>query len=681
VTLVPHDYAADLIVVDSGLPKEIPPGLYDVRAGAPELALGTPSTLEISEDDRAPAKVIRLSLIAGGQIHLDRAFAPPGGAVQVFSVATGRLDTMFVDRDRDLPFPIGQVIATSLAGPDIFLGVADPFGLSVGETKHLQQVHRPAPRSNDLIMKLSYVGEAERPQEFDVKLSLSRSGKNLDARVTSNIRDHYSVFYDVPWDSYAIQADSHFWWMTSRKIDIEATTGLLHDELSASRKPSLTLDPKPAGYDQPFAYTLYECDQAMFGAFTGAVPDVKKCQALREGTFVGHATLKVLDPRWYFVRIRRGKVDLYRQVDLSDGADRTLSPETGGVQISGHVLVGGHGQAAEISIEADDTREFVESTTSGSDGAYQVELPEQQIFRAVVSVGEMTGENSAVFRFETAGPAMTKDFEIPKAKALVVVSDSASQAPLAGALVVFNQAEGSEERKTDEKGEAELPPLPAGTMKLIVSADGYKRESVSCELKDQDTPQRIAVSLNPQRRHIRIKLSSGAAPERAMAFLLGYGMGVLEKVFCDPTGSCGFAEDPPEDGLLLAAGVGGGLTIVPAVGAFESGELALRPDGGVLRVAVARGSKTARSLLYLAVELDGLLVPEPVIASVANLLLKSYRIYLQPDNPQTLDVPGLPVGDVTVTVVPLEGPQQQPGQQTTRRVSLPQVSPVGVTVP
>jgi hypothetical protein len=680
VTLVPHVFTSPLIITKSGVPLEVPLGIYDVRAGAPGLAVRDTLTLQLDQPTADPHRVV-LTLGVGGRIRLAPDLVPPGGAAQVLSLPTGRVDTLLVDRDKDLPFPAGDVVVTALSGPDQFLGMTEPFGLAAGAEKEVERVHHPAKGTSDLIVKFDYEVSTN---PGDAQVMLHGTKRDVAARAASDSRTHYSFFYGVPWGTYEIQLASKYWWAKKRTITLEKNSPLIDEDLQISRKPSLTLAPVEEDSGRTFAYSVYDCDQSLFGPFTGARPDKDKCRVVREGKTGGTVVVRNLDPTWYFVTMSRGHADLAEQVDMRDGKDQRLTPRFRDTVVSGHVRRSGEGLAAEILVESEEARETIESLPTDPGGAYEVLLPEHQVFRFTVRPLSDPDETAPIFQLATSGVSMERDFDLPSTKPLIVVLEKGSEAPIARATVAFTQAGSSEERVTNDLGEVSLPALPEGRHKIQVSAEGFKPEvvEVALEVRQQDGAQRIPIHLKGQHLSLRIRLPNGTAPERSAAFLLAAGASaVLEKEPCDDSGMCNFAEDPPPSGLLIGAGVGGGLTVASAASAFERGEVTLQPEGGVLRVAVTRGAESRRSLLYLIVSVDGIVVPESVIASTANLLLKGYRLFLQADNPQVLEVPGLPAGEVSVTLVPIDESKRQTGRETSARVSLPRSNPVGLSLP
>lgn len=149
VRLVPYDYTKATIAARSDEPIEIPPGRYEIRAGATGFALGSNVSYTSTEDvsESLPPHRVRLSLVPGGSVYVDPSAVPSPGAVQLLSFSTGKTDVLFVDREREIPVPTGQLVAVGLISPGKFLGITRIIQIQRGqkENRHrLRQTHSRA---------------------------------------------------------------------------------------------------------------------------------------------------------------------------------------------------------------------------------------------------------------------------------------------------------------------------------------------------------------------------------------------------------------------------------------------------------------------------------------------------------------------------------------------------------
>jgi hypothetical protein len=684
VSLVPRDYTLRVQTIESDKVTELPPGLYDLRASADGLALATNTTLRIVPEPSPPRR-IRLTLAPGGWIRLESGFVPSGGAVQILSLATGRLDTVFIDRESQLPFPAGKIVATALAGQERFVGVTSPHIVIAGKEERLERVHLSKPGTTDVILKIAYGDVTPAPARHDVELSISKDAPPLHPEATSNAVDHYSFFYDVPKGRYRVDLKSRYWWTPEATVDVVSAPVALDSGIQLRARPSLTIrvtegqESAAAG----FHYSLFECSDGVFGPGTAATPDPTKCRVLTSGNASGKARVDFLAPRWYFVVTERDAFRAARQVDMRDGVDADLAVDFRETRLTGHVRSRSEPVSAELTAVGEEEGKHVATGEAGADGAYALVLPAEETFRLTVMPPGVSERDAAVFRVSTHGLSMESDFDIPATKAFVVVTDAETQAPLEGARVTFVRAGGSEDRETDPLGKAALPLLPKGETRIDVAADGYRGETVTTQLAETEEAQLIPVHLRrtlPE-NSVRIHLPSGAAPPRSEVFVFASGGAVLEKEMCDADGLCQLANSPPQGALILGAGVEGGMTIEAADLALTAGDLTLRPAGGVLRVAVSRGPQSKDQVFRLGIMLEGVTIPEGIVASVANLLLSAYRLYLPRGMSQVLEVPGLPAGTSAIALDQVLADGRSTWSTGAIPISLPGPDAVPVSVP
>lgn len=167
LTLAPRDPRTPMVSGSTPNIIDVPVGVFDLRAtGDHGLAMARNLTITIATEDlwEDHTKPVRIFLEPGGTIAITDTSLPPASAVQVLSLRTGRIDTVFVNRETELPFPSGDAIAIGSLGPHLYAGVTTPFMLRAEEHHEIRTFHKPQPGTSDVLLALEYgpTAEAER---------------------------------------------------------------------------------------------------------------------------------------------------------------------------------------------------------------------------------------------------------------------------------------------------------------------------------------------------------------------------------------------------------------------------------------------------------------------------------------------------------------------------------------
>lgn len=261
------------------------------------------------------------------------------------------------------------------------------------------------------------------------------------------------------------------------------------------------------------------------------------------------------------------------KADLSSGRDGFLLLKPDVITLAGRVFYGSNGHPAKLTF-ANAARETKIETEE--DGRY-----EAVFLQAVQTVSiQLDGvEREPWFDFFRPAIAASQelDFRIPAGDFRVRVRDARTGKPIPGAAVeVRNNFQPEEPKegsvasdsrrprgdravfqrvKTEEAGEARLPPLRRGSVELRASADGYSkmREATKEEIPDENTERTFELRLEPigETVAVRLRLPNGAPASDAQALLVR-SLAEGEEVFSGRADGEGVVQVPRgQSGVLL----------------------------------------------------------------------------------------------------------------------------------
>lgn len=669
VCLVPFDYSKELTCSSGGQLPEVTTGRFELRVFAKSLALPTNTTLSYSPEELAPTRLLSLSLIPGGVIDIPPAIVAAGGAVHLLSLKTGRVDTVFVDRERQIPFPAGEVIAVALRAPNEFLGMTIPWRLNQGTTRKVPELTTPKPGRGHLLSRIDYPADASATLR-DLRITLE--GEEPEASIVSlPSATLYSVFYNAPSGRLKLSVKSQFWRMQDAFVTVARPMSLARN--SVLPRPSLHI--KIEGDVPPEALvktTLYDCDQTKEGAGQTAWPELTKdCSVHWNGEAeAGKAHIPHLDSRWYFVAAEWDGHSIGRRVDLRPGIDVSETFEFRRTRVEGRVRLGGVGVPATLQW-ADDRSGEVETTAQADvEGFYVAAVWSPKVAMVTISPTPRPDISERQWIEIPATSELRKDFDIPDTDVRVLVRDSRTEKLVAEANVGFVRS-GASEEEVAEEGEVRLSGIAPGNLRCHVSAEGYVPSDVDLQVTSTSKPQTFSVRLDPlgEERFLAL-LPTGVAAANADV-MPGVGpSSYARRLQCDAHGECRLpAGSPPEEPILVFHPEAG-LTVATVGSVKEEGRLMLRRPGGPLRVGLQRGAIAALVTLQISVAIDGLPIDPMILGLMANRLQKSYRIYLQPGFAGPFEVQGLPEGELIVAVGPA-GQQRSELPPTTVRMRMP----------
>lgn len=691
VALVPLNATSQVLLFPSDNIVEIPTGTYDLRASAKGESLGSNPQLT-SGFGPSPAGELRrvfLELLPGGIVFVDSTSAPPTGAVQLLSFTTGRVDTIFLQRERRIPFVAGQTIAIGFRGPDQILGITRPWELVRGATKTIGRVDPPTAGKGHLLVRLRYPPEATLDAQ-DATVQLVLADRAIDPLVTTNksLGSSYAAFYDLSPGKYDVTISSKTWRAsTPTTMEVRAGETRIDDHILLLSKPSLhvSLKGEKSTVEGPHALSLYQCERGQLGPATGLWPDLGRCSTVIQRDVALDTVLLNLEPEWYFLAVRTGTRTIGRQVDLTAGSveqELWISP----VRVYGHVTREGKPVPARLVFE--DRQENIPiELQSDNDGGYEVALvAEHEYYVRVGDLASSADEASRWFFYPEGKDDIVRDFDLPAGSLKITVLDEKTRDPISDASVAWVGDVGKETRTTDASGEAILPAHPPGPFRCSAAAKNYRTQISEFKVKETILPQQFEILLKPLADELsfHVRLPDGR-PASGAIMAAGYQGGVVfrERNTCDLDGICRLAERASSDETLYLAHPEAGLAVTLVSTALDQGEITMRPPGGSILAEVIRGPKTEDGTLMVAVHVDGWPVPEPILATLATLLNQPYRIYAMSGYPQEFVLPGLPAGSGIILSVFQVATDENAGERITtqlREVSfeLPVSGPVAV---
>lgn len=683
VCLVPYSFGKAHLCTPDRVTLSIPPGRYEFRAWSKSknLVLARNTSLTVQPDDTnrdGKPYVTLIDLASSGTVVVKPGTIPSTGAAQVLSLATGRVDTLFIEREHEIPFPVGATIAMGIKGRNQLLGVTRPFEITMGATKVIDGFGRAPKGRGDLLIRFDF--QEDRPLEVkqDVELTLTQGATAIKPNAATNLpKDaHYSFFYGLPAGRYSVSVASKFWRIAPAFVDVKSEEFIIADQIPILFKPNLQVeihDLAPPG-EGPYRIALYECKQ--LGPGTALWPDLKSCSAVRTVAVSREATFSGLDPRWYFVLAEVGKRKAGAHVDLREGLNRKEQITFRRTHVHGLVVRGGTALVADLRFQNVDD---LESTfvRSGADGSFEADLFTAGVYKVGVAPPASPPEREAKFDIDLqAMPEdLKRDFELPRADVGLKVLDERSRQPIDGASVSFVVGGNGQILTTDSLGEVSLPPVPAGSFSCSAEAKGHRPERATLRIADVDGLQKFEILLKPLRDDLsfRVVSASGGAVASPMLFGRFDGTKFLLIQPCDGDGLCRFSDQPGPDETMFLAQKDAGLTVFNVGTALDQGSVTMRNPGGRLRIPVRRGPQTAGAMLEIEVSLTGTYVPLQGLVMVSSIAqAMDARPILQSGGEDVFVLAGLPVGTVTCHISQLS---------TTGTPATPVVEPFSVGLP
>lgn len=627
VWLAPQDFHKPILGIKGGEFISVEPGGYDIRAGAPGLAMPTNRTLTVIPPVAPPYGAI-LHLVPGGSVAVTSAAASQSAAVEIISLVTGRVDTLFLSRERTVPFPAGKFVALGVGSPGKIIGVMRPEVVTAGDQTALTSFPPPHQGKSNVIFRIRYPGGSTgQPHDCVLQLQAGHGVLVNPQASTNKARDaYYGFFYDLPPGRYKIVLTSSKWMTSIGTITVTANTTTLNDTVTLKEKPglkaNLLFDSEIASL--PRSVKVYTCREGELGPGTGTWPELDRCHLVRQATFsTDTTTITHLDPAWYFAAAEIGKLSVGHQVDLSDGNDATQLFAFHRVRLSGTVFLGDKPTAATLQFQSLDPWQDAGKTVADDEGGYVFNFwcpaPGGYQARITPSTGDFPGPAKSLFRLDTEATLQHHDFHVPATQVVVQLTDAATGAPIPGAEIYCHGDQGVEEKKTE--GSYQFPALPPGKQGCLADARGYIEKRHTIDVADSSAVQTFPLALTPNSgdKKFLAVMPDGSPAGGALLFTgmppdMVNGTGVPGN--CDADGQCTVAGDPGDEEPLFLFHPGAGLMITSVGEAVGAETVTLPPAAGFLMIQLELGSQPAGEEIILAVSEGTLAVPNGILRRI-----------------------------------------------------------------
>jgi hypothetical protein len=662
-------------IVNGYLPGavEVPIGAYDVRATAGSFVLARNLNLTLTSDELAEQEVskrIRLLLEPGGAIAIASPALHPDSAVQLLSLRTGRADTVFLARERELPFPAGDVVAIGFLAPGEYAGITLPFALHQDEIHEIHAFHAPRAGTGDVLVAAESGPTVD--YERDVLLVL-RAGERVfrpGAATYEVAKEHffYFVFYDVPEGTYTLTAESNTFTMTPAALHVSAGKLNFPEGYELFRKPIIVADREcdPPGETSSWTTKILTCPEPEVMNGTRLAPESGACRVLVErASSDDRQVLGPFDAGLYYLQAARLGHEEGRWVDLRSPGDHRETFSFEKMRFEGAITRGKRPISADIELRDLRTDHVLAHAQASADGVFSTHLWSPA--DAVVSITPVPGSPDETKEFTVViprGATFRQAFVIPDTQWHAHVFNERSSQPIPKASVQFASESGQEQRLTDQEGNATLPPMPAGGLKVGVIAAGFERVIKQVELADTTAEQAFEFPMRPveDQASITLLLSDGRPAWGGRLLRLDQS-GEPITVECDDQGVCRFGEPPAGGITLYGIHPEGGLTPFLAEEAVRRRSVALLAGVGALSLRLHRGPLTREANLLVQVEIGGALIPTRILQAAASYFGQVATPYSFSHREAPVLLYGLPGSPIRVSFLRLGeggGPAAQP---------------------
>lgn len=683
IFLVPIDYTQPILHYPSHTDVQAPAGSFDFRVGAPGLAMPTNSIL-MSEGKDVGAHRTVFTLESGGEVKIGPGLVPDGGAVQLLSLATSRLDVVFPQRERELPFPAGHLIAVVTPSPNMVSGVSDILDLQRAGVLTVTKIRPPRPGTANLVLGASYGAQNT---AFGADISgvwLEGADKKMyrAAGATGKAPSmFYAVFFDLAAGIYKGHLESQHWQIDDEPIVLKPGLAVLdtHHTLTPASQIKAVFDVDPSLSGQRRTISVLRCREDLVEGTWPLLPDCTMVTSVA-GT-ADQLAIEGVTPGSYFLKAElSGHFDGH-VIQLKNGQDSTVLFRIRPVHVAGTLTRGLLPTIARMEFHHLDSETLQASTQSGPDGAFEVRIWTPGGYAINVDAGTPDApQRSRKLVSISSNPEQRLDLDFPNTTARFHISDADTGQPITNATVACAGIE----QGTDPTGTAEIDSLNPGLLMVSATAEHYSTARQRVQITDQQATQAFEITMSRDREELsfNLRLPSGLPPPDGRGYL-GVspdpinGMGT--EFSCDPTGNCSLPYRPPDGTPMFLFASGAAITPTTTDSALTAGEIVLLAPGGPTRVLLTPGKDPSGTMVLGAVSVDGLTIPNGILRSCGNIDINSatsgsqlifrtlpagqisillYALDLSPPSPHLLETLGAPlvVANTTPTTVTAQLP-------------------------
>jgi len=419
----------------------------------------------------------------------------------------------------------------------------------------------------------------------------------------------------------------------------------------------------------PRHLTLARACRALEAAAPPAGASLKGCPRIERDFHGNSAALENVEPGVYLMGLRIGS-DQRVDIMALGTADRTETIDFTRPRLHGRVIRQGAGVAATIEFSvsqdlvSDDTFASNPTTTESEvSGDYEARLWAGALYIARVTATE-SGNGPVQFRFVAPSSDDSRDFVLSSHPLHVRVHDASSGQPIEGAKLVFIDATGAQFPRSDAAGAIDLPSVAAGQFHATLVAKNYVNKIIDVVLDDRDDAPPLEIAMTPRtgENGFQVYLPDGNPAANAYAYFRFDPVSEIRvRIPCDPDGICDPGERPGDAEWIAVGHPQAGLTLRRAGEIYAAGSFVLAPAGGRLVIHLKPGGAAPDDC-------------QKAIISIGGVSVESSASFTCGDR-WPIEVGGLPVGPVQVTIVSLRTDDQG------RRIETPVTEPVNVQLP
>jgi hypothetical protein len=352
-----------------------------------------------------------------------------------------------------------------------------------------------------------------------------------------------------------------------------------------------------------------------------------------------------------------GDLHFDRRVDLTNGADGTVTFALEPLIVEGTVRYGGEPAEGEVAFSAGD---HYAAKVKTEDGRYRATLWDKHHYGVVVTLDEAR-DLPPFADMLSVYESRTFDIDVPRSTIRVTVLDAQSDAPIADAWVYAKNSwvtpEGERRGiaktfRTDAGGLSILPPLRVGNVELTASAEGYERSeavTVGVTASDRGAPVSLRLKKQGATDSVRVVLPTGAPAAGAGFSLVSEDM--QQGLASGTTDERGEAKVPAgaRGVLLLRHPQAGGVAQLWSGADMSPIQMPPRTGRQLFRVLRPNGDKAPSARIHLL--LNGFVISDRGLSFLAGSPAAS-----GPDGVWLAD--GLPPGPLKATATTPRGPSR-----------------------
>ncbi len=501
-------FDAEVGFFDVSLPKNAPPA-FRCKAGVRTVVPNGTFRLDVKSDDVVsssrpvvtsdgkPSAVIqelRIQVVRAGLLHIPSGSYPAGSRIDVLSTKTGMLYQRRMGREAS--------IVSVPAEPSV-AGVLDPARRLIGFMKidpaASELVELPAlPRLRRDFGQL-HVG-FRYPEDFEEKgrtlspILITDRGRFPADTVVERGASLEAFWFDTPATEGLVYLESLAWTtadVVKVRVPDRAALGLASMPLARRPPLTVTFDAAERFAGQAVSLDLLDCREVEDS--TGS-PDLSRCTPVstRRGLASDSFRFERLALTTYALKWRCAGLSDVLRVDIRKAAPLNRTIRIKPVEVRGKVWRGADPVGGVRLSFASATVGSETTAETDEDGAFEVELPRPGQYEVRIE----TPKGRVLETVASVKMGTDLEFLIPQNDLRARVVELTGGSPVPGARVTGTMLVGDGNSTwiavASADGEAALPPLPNGVLRLEATAEGYEPSDPVVITVDSETREQLA---------------------------------------------------------------------------------------------------------------------------------------------------------------------------------------------